>query len=302
MIPEKIVENSTKKIVKRYKVSEKKAKEVFLEEAFKNKKFMENILEFSEKKNFEKWSEYKKVMKKTKKKIYYELRQYKHEPEEKIKEKFNELKEKIKKEKKLEKTIGLHKQMLEMHVSSRERIDFYPEFYRKIFRITGKPESILDVSAGFNYFSVPFLGLKKIFFAGTEYKKEFIKQMNEYFSLIKKYSEVNGKGFFLNLMETDFETRNELLDLNNGKKFDSAFLLKLIPVMEREKKGSTENLIELIPAKWIILSCSKESMTKKEKISFRETSIIKKFIKENDLYLNAKIDFPNEIVFVTKRR
>ena len=212
---------------------------------------------------------------------------------------FDELKKALKKEK-IEKTMDLHKELLSMHISSKERIEFYPEFYKKIFEITGTPESLLDVSCGFNYFSLVFSGLKKLNFVGTEYKKEFVEQMKEYFDLIKD-SKIKGKGFLLDLKNTDFETRNELMDLNNGKNFDVVFLFKLIPVMEREKKGLTENLLDLIPAKWIILSCSKESMTKKEKIAFRETTIMKKFIKENSLYLNAKIDFPNEIVFVVKR-
>jgi 16S rRNA (guanine(1405)-N(7))-methyltransferase len=239
-------------------------------------------------------------MKKTKKSIYYYLRQYKQEEPEKVQEKFSELKEKLKKEKKLEKTISLHKELLKMHISSKERIPFYSKFYEKIFKVTGIPESILDVSCGFNYFSVPFMKFNG-FYAGTEHKKEFVNKINEYFFLIEEFSEIKGKGFLLDLKEKDFDSRNELLELNKGKLFDVAFVLKLIPVMEREKKGLTENLIELIPAKWIVLSCSKESMTKKEDISFRETFLINKFIKENSLYLSSRIDFDNEIVFVVKR-
>ncbi|MBU2477371.1 hypothetical protein KKG83_07940 [Candidatus Micrarchaeota archaeon] len=299
-IPEEIIKKSAEKIVKRYKISRKEAENFFLEEALKNRKFAENALEFFEKKNFEKWKEYKKVMKKTKKSIYYYLRQYKQESPEKIQEKFDELKEKLKKEKKLKKTLSIHKELLKMHISSKERILFYEKFYQKIFKATGRPESVLDVSCGFNYFSVPFMKFKG-FYAGTEHKKEFVNRVNEYFSLIQKYSEIKGKGFLLDLKNTDFDSRNELLELNKGKLFDVALVLKLIPVMEREKKGLTENLIELIPAKWLVLSCSKESMTKKEDISFRETFLINKFIKENSLYLSARLDFDNEIVFVVKR-
>ncbi len=300
-IPEKIVQDSVEKILKRYKISEEKAEEFFLEEAFKNKRFMENVLEFSERKNFGKWREYRKVIKKTKKNVYYFLRQYKHEPEEKIKEKFSELRKALKKEGKLEKTLELHKELLAMHISSKERTESYKNFYEKIFRVTGKPESVLDVSCGFNYFSILFMKLEKLLYAGTEFKKEFVEEMNQYFLLIKNYSEIKAKGFLLDLRERDFETRNELLDLNKGKEFDVAFLLKLIPVMEREKRGSTNGLIEAIPAKWLVLSVSKESMTKKEKIAFKEVKIIKNFIKENNLYLNTKIDFENEIVFITKK-
>jgi 16S rRNA (guanine(1405)-N(7))-methyltransferase len=300
-IPEKLVQDSVEKIVKRYKISEEQAESFFLEEAFKNKKFIENVMEFYEKKNFRKWKEYRKIMKKTKKIIYYYLRQYKQESPEKVQEKFEELKEKLKKEKKLEKTISLHKELLKMHISSKERVDFYEKFYEKIFAVTGKPESVLDVSCGFNYFSVPLMKLKKVFYIGTEHKKEYVERIHEYFSLIEKYSEIKGKGFLLDLKERDFETRNELMELNKEKEFDLAFLLKLVPVMEREKKDSMENLMDSIPAKWFVLSCSKESMTKKENILFRETSLMNKFIKDNSLYLSAKIEFANEIVFIVKK-
>ena len=240
-------------------------------------------------------------MKKTKKKIYYFLRQYKHKSIEELEEKLSELKKVLEKEKKLDKTTELHKQLLSMHISSEERLGSYEKFYEKIFAVTGKPETILDVSTGFNFFSVPLMKLKKVFFVGTEFRKELVEEINSYFSLIAEYSEIKGNGFLLDLKDTDFDLRNELLELNNGKEFDVAFLLKLIPVMEREKKGITENLINSIPAEWIILSVSKESMTKKEKIAFRETAVIKKFIKENSLYLRAKLDFENEIVFITKK-
>lgn len=301
LIPEKIIKNAVQKIVKRYKISAEQAEQIFLDEAVKNKKFMENALEFSEKKNFDKWNEYKKLMKKTKKTIYYFLRQYKQEPEEKIQEKLMELKKALEKEKKLSKTIPLHKELLSMHISSKERINSYEKFYEKIFSVTGIPESILDVSCGFNYFSVPLMKTEKLFYVGTEHKKEFVQRINDYFDLIKKYSEIKGKGILFDLKERDFDSRNELLELNNEKMFDIAFLFKLIPVMEREKKGLTQNLIDVIPAEWIILSASKESMTKKEKISFRETAVINKFIKENALYLSAKIEFENEIIFIVKR-
>ncbi len=301
LIPKKIIKKAVEKIVARYKISAEQAEQIFLDEAVKNKKFMKNVLEFSEKRNFEKWHEYKKLMKKTKKTIYYFLRQYKHEPEEKVKEKLIELKNALEKEKKLEKTVLLHKELLSMHISSKERINSYEKFYEKIFAVTGIPKTVLDVSCGFNYFSVPFMKTKKLFYVGTEHKKEFVKEINDYFELIKNYSEIKGKGVLFDLKETDFDSRNELLYLNNEKTFDVAFLFKLIPVMEREKKGVTQNLIDVIPAEWIVLSASRESMTKKEKISFRETAAINKFIKENALYLSAKIEFENEIIFIVKR-
>ena len=108
-----------------------------------------------------------------------------------------------------------------MHVSSRERIEFYEEFYEKIFKVTGKPKTVLDVSTGFNYFSVPLMKLKELFFVGTEHKEESVEKINEYFSLISN-SGIKGKGFLLDLRETDFDTRNELLDLNKDKQFVAA--------------------------------------------------------------------------------
>ena len=44
--------DSVGQIVKRYKISPERAEEFFLDEAQKSKAFMENVLEFSEKKNF----------------------------------------------------------------------------------------------------------------------------------------------------------------------------------------------------------------------------------------------------------
>lgn len=49
--------------------------------------------------------------------------------------------------------------ILDLHSSTRERRDFLPDLYGRIFRITGAPGRILDIGCGLNPFSVPFMGL-----------------------------------------------------------------------------------------------------------------------------------------------
>jgi 16S rRNA (guanine(1405)-N(7))-methyltransferase len=299
LIPEKLVNDSVQRITKRYKISKEKAKEFFLSEAFKNRHFMENVLDFYEKKNFFKWKEYKRIMKKTKKNVYCFLSRHEHESKEKIKEKLDELKKELKKGKKLSETTELHKELLGMHFSSKERIPFYEKFYERIFEVTGKPESVLDASLEFNYFSLPFMKLNPLLFVGIECREELAKEMKEYFHAIKEEG-IKAKSFLLDLKELNFNSKKELIELNQGNEFNLAFLLKLISGTER-KKGTAKKLIELIPAEILVLSSRKESKTKKENVSFKEKKAMQKFIKENSLYLMKKIEFENETVFITKK-
>src|SRR3989338_2347218 len=47
---------------------------------------------------------------------------------------------------------------LKSHKSTKERIEIYPTLYKRIFNLTGKPKSILDLGCGLNPLSYIYLG------------------------------------------------------------------------------------------------------------------------------------------------
>jgi 16S rRNA (guanine(1405)-N(7))-methyltransferase len=136
-----------------------------------------------------------------------------------------------------------YKEILESHTSTRERLSFYSSLYKKIFKITGKPKSILDLGCGLNPFSIPFMGLK-----GLEY---YAYDVNvEEMGLVKKY--------FKFLKSKDFSGVTGILDLlklGKLKKVDVCFLWKVTDVLDRGKgHKKSEEVIVNVPAKYVIVS------------------------------------------------
>ena len=50
-----------------------------------------------------------------------------------------------------------YKKILETHSSTKERLPFYDQLYQKLFKITGKPKTILDLGAGINPLSYSYM-------------------------------------------------------------------------------------------------------------------------------------------------
>ena len=144
--------------------------------------------------------------------------------------------------------VDIHKKLLETHSSTKERLGFYSHFYPKLFKITGKPKSILDLGCGINPLSLPLMKLGKL--------KYYAYDINEReISLVKKYFWVLSKN------NKSFEGVTGILDnlkLNQIKKLkpvDLCLLLKMTDVLDRgQGHKKSEEVISNIPAKFIVVS------------------------------------------------
>jgi hypothetical protein len=298
-IPKEILEFVKENVRRRYRIDDKEIEKRFTLNAIKNKEFLKKIKKNL--KDFENWSSFKEILKKTKKEIYYSLRQYKrNEAQRKIL--LNELEKVLEKEGMSSNAIEIHKKILCTHISSIERINFYQEFYQKIFEIIGKPRRILDISCGMNPFSLPFMKLNNFTYICTEVKEEECEFINAYFSIISKYINLEAKAIKLNLFDLESsEFQRDFIEKNRLTDFDVAFLLKLIPAMERLKKGISDYILNWLPSNTLIVSGSKKSMVKGEEIGKKEENLIKRILIKNKLKIISKIEFENEFVFIVKR-
>jgi hypothetical protein len=182
-------------------------------------------------------------------------------------------------------TMENHIEILKLHKSSNERIDYYPFLYTQIFSITGKPNKILDLGCGLNPFSYPFLDCKPEYIACDISPGDcgLIQKFFDYFN-------INGTAFYFNLIEfkkTKFA--HFLLDI------DICFMLKIVDTLEDQKKGITQNIIKGINCKALVISFSTISIGGK-------TEIKKRFWFENLLKkMGRKFEImkvPNEIFYI----
>ncbi len=81
------------------------------------------------------------------------------------------------------------------------------------------------------------------------------------------------------------------------KKFDVAFLLKLIPVIARRDKKLFYTLAD-IPAKILIITGSKQALVRGTDIRNRENKALMKFIKITRGKVIGKINIGNEFGYV----
>ena len=184
---------------------------------------------------------------------------------------------------------GLFKQKskdtLEEHISSKERLEFYPRIYKEIFAITGKPKTILDLGCGLNPLSYKELGCKPKYYA-SELSNEDCNTIKEFF----KENKIKGDVFAFDLLKEDYSTL---------PKVDVCFLFKVLESLEAIKRNISIEILKSIPSKWIIVSFSKKTITGRP-IKKKGRSWLRRML--NELNYSYEIrDIGEEIFYIIKK-
>ncbi len=140
----------------------------------------------------------------------------------------------VKKVKKDKTTI---KEILSLHASTKERLPFYDKLYKKIFKVTGEPSSLLDVGCGLNPFSIIYMKSPPVYHA-YDLSKDEVQAINSFFTILK----IKGKAVVKDVTKTSFPT------------VDLALLFKMTDVIDGKGHKNTEKLLTSIPAKHLVVS------------------------------------------------
>lgn len=175
--------------------------------------------------------QYKEIIKKIRAKLRLEYGMFSEDLEKREK-----LLNKLKKDK-----IATEK-LLKTHKSTKERIEIYPFIYQKIFSITGKPNTILDLGCGMNPVSIPYMKLKRVKYYASELNKQDCKFLEKYFQIMK----IKGKAFAIDLKKPNL--------LKKLPQVHICFLFKILDTIEKKGHKLAEEIIKKIKAKWIIAS------------------------------------------------
>jgi hypothetical protein len=185
--------------------------------------------------------------------------------------------------------------VLRKHISTRERLEYYSEIYKRIFNKLNKKNkqlTVFDLGAGINGFSYNYLP-KEINYIGIESIGQLVDLMNYYF----KNHNLKAKAIHESLFEID--KIKKYISQAKGDKI--IFLFKIIDSLEMiEGDYSKKLLLSLTPlVDRVVLSFATRSLMKKEKFKVNRSWIIN-FIKENFVILD-EFDFGGEkyIVFST---
>jgi 16S rRNA (guanine(1405)-N(7))-methyltransferase len=161
--------------------------------------------------------------------------------------------------------ISVHENLLSTHSSTKERLEIYEGLYDKIFEITGKPKSILDLGCGLNFLSFPYMNLNVLEYLGMDISDDDLKFLREYGEFISKYKKVKIDTKPINLIEA--KNKNLFFDI---KKHDVCFIFKVLEIIELSKSHKiSEKIIVDVPAKWLVISFPTRTLTKKMMNSIR---------------------------------
>lgn len=187
--------------------------------------------------------------------------------------------------------------ILRKHLSTRERLPYYKEIYKRILKDLNKNKklSIIDLGAGINGFSYKYF--KKLGFDVDYIAVEAIGQLVELMNFYFEKEKLQGKAFHLSLFEIDKIKKI----ISATKKQRVILLFKVIDSLEMLKKNYSKEFIFEIAhlSDRIVLSFATESMAKRQKFKVKRNWIID-FIKKNFSILDD-FEFGGERYIVFRR-
>ena len=126
------------------------------------------------------------------------------------------------------------KEILSTTLATKERLDNYETVYKKIFAITGQPRVIVDLGAGLNVFSFPFMNLKSLTHYAYDIDEKDIKFLNNYLYLMQPIG-LEGSAEILDIRTCDPELFPDS---------DMVFMFKLIDLIDTKKKKYSRSIIK----------------------------------------------------------
>lgn len=254
-----LIKEQTDKICKTYKIEPDEVASL-LSQKIESTQDLVDIIGTSENlKQIYRTKVFKQFIKKAKKEIYYSLRTYQKEA----------------------------KDLVGSHISSRERAPHINMLFEQIDEHVKSSEVILDLGGGLFPASFPFNNYPNL--------KHYIwidKDKKAYESLKKEsFNKVELHNY--NIGENSWE---DYLP-ENYTEFDFVFMLKLIPVVNRQEKELLD-VIAKVPFKQALITGSKEAMVKKIDIEKREDTVIRGFIDNFNFKMVKKVDLPNEFGYI----
>jgi hypothetical protein len=210
----------------------------------KNKKPLSKLVQYQNEKQLKKSEQYEKVLKAIRAKLYesYGMFQIPKNSEE-IKKDF------LKKLKQRALTEDDYQNIFSLHLSTKERFQHYSQIYQEIFKVTGKPEIIMDLGCGLNPLSAHYMGLKKFKYIASDIDRNSLEIIREFFEL---------SGFDGKTMVLDFQNEGDIQKLAFIP-VDVCFMFKILEIDKR----IAEDLITSVNSKFIIASFSTLSVSGK---------------------------------------
>jgi 16S rRNA (guanine(1405)-N(7))-methyltransferase len=187
------------------------------------------------------------------------------------------------------------KKLLQQHVSTRERIEELDNFYDPVISYILSSKSILDVGCGINPLMVPFNSSdsKVEKYIAVDKDKKSIK-------IVDEYSKWLGNAKLEGINWDIKEGWDKLYNITGIKEYDIALIMKVITVVKRQE-SELLSILRDTPAKYLLITGSKTSMTKKCSIEKREKNDVIRFIEDNAWLKVLEFDRKEEFGWLVRK-
>jgi|GEM_PF-543221 len=174
------------------------------------------------------------------------------------------------------------------HRSSAERYAYYEEIYKKLFSITGKPTTLLDLGCGANPYSYAMLGCTP-YYVAVDLPSSDLQEIADFFRKRKIEGEVLGVDLVNNYAKVGL-----LLESNH---FDVAFLFKLLDSLETVKRNISGKLLDAVNATWLVVSFPTVSIGGKKHIKKERRAWFEKLLARKGWYYE-ELSVGNEVFYL----
>jgi 16S rRNA (guanine(1405)-N(7))-methyltransferase len=172
--------------------------------------------------------------------------------------------------------------ILAEHPSTRERLEIVDEFYERIFAITGRPSSMLDLACGLNPLTFPWMRLPLSF----QYHAYDIHQPRVEF--LNTYFELQGLAPLAHEQDVIFHPPEEPADV--------ALILKELPRLDRNYQGEGLSLIEALRVQYVVVSFPAVSLHGGRDLIDHYRNYVDQMV-EGKSWQVVEVSFTNELVY-----
>nr|AEA35377.1 sisomicin resistance protein [Micromonospora inyonensis] len=147
---------------------------------------------------------------------------------------------------------------MSVHMSTRERLPHLDEFYREIFRHVPRPNTLRDLACGLNPLAVPWMGLSD----------ETVYVASDIDARLMDFV-----GAALTRLGVAYRTSVvDLLEARLDEPADVTLLLKTLPCLETQQRGSGWEVIDIVNSPIIVVTFPTKSLGQRSKGMFQNYS------------------------------
>lgn len=233
---------------------------------------------------------YRQAASEAKKDIYYGLRRYRPDSDE-----FSKGLERLRRATTDAECRAAREALARSHASTAERWPDLDGFLECTHPVWGECATLLDLGCGLMPLLFPFerVGGRLRRYVACDRDAGCMEAVN---------ARGQGLGGVLEGQVWDIGDGWEALAAQTGiKRYDAAFLLKLVPVVARQQPHLLAALAET-PADWLVVTGSRQALARRQDISRRERAVIGSFAKRHGLAIESEFETPSELGLVLRKR